>query len=349
MVGRIIGRRVWGGKRDEQGHREYKLTLRIETEDPLDGPAIVQQTPDTPVPGSLWILGNDIDLFAWCHLDMDIKAVVEGEPNTQWDVTWTFSTKPLSKGGDFKGCNGQQMEDPLTIPPRISGSSVRYSEAATKDRKGKPILTYSGELITGQEVEFDRNRSQIVIEQNVLSLQQNLCESLRDKVNSSTLWGYPRRCVKMSDFRFERKYYGTCYIYFTRIFTFDIMLKPDYQLLGGGFDREIISEGRLCLRGRWGNLDSDIGTANQGRWIVDPDVNIYDLDNRNNSSKFQQYKDWNDNFATTVHDAHGLPIGGDVPGGGPPLEAGAVYVEKYDEADFLQLGIPSVIDQYSGI
>jgi hypothetical protein len=283
--------------------------------------------------------------------------VVKGEPNYHWDVTYSFSTKPLGHGGDFKGCSGQQIEDPLSIPQRISGGTTKYQVERRYDRHANPFVNTAQEQIHGPPVEFDRNRGTITIEQNVLALEQSLCNSMMNKVNASPLWGQDPRCVKMSDFRFERKYYGTCYIYFTRIFTFDILNPLLEQELGqGGFDRTVPSYGTKALRGRWYNQPRDEGQPGWGAYVPASDLGGFDpaqggvYVNKNidltDTRNFIQFKDWYGHFSSTLLDKNGLPV--TAGGTATPKPPAPVRLEAYQEVDFLQLGIPSVIDQFSG-
>ena len=59
----------------------------------------------------IWALDADLDSWAWCRLDADVKPVTgEGEPNLFFDVEQTFSTEPGEK------CSDQQINDPLQEP-----------------------------------------------------------------------------------------------------------------------------------------------------------------------------------------------------------------------------------------
>src|SRR5438445_110694 len=114
MTTRILpGHRTWSMERDSEGHRNYKITYRTEC-DSLDGPAKALLTPGLPVPGSVWAVDNDIDLWAFCQFEAEVKPVIEGEPNEYFDVTFTFSTKPLRR------CADQHFENPLLEPQIIS-------------------------------------------------------------------------------------------------------------------------------------------------------------------------------------------------------------------------------------
>lgn len=210
------GRIDWSGDRDDEGHREYSLTMLVVCTDPLDGPAVVMSATGLPAIGDFWIYGNDIDLWAYCYPSAKIRRHQPkgGEKGYWWTVEYKFSTKPLNR------CQDESIEDPLDEPDRISGSFTKYEKELRKDRHGDPVLSSSHEAITG--LKRDQNRPRVIIEQNVADLGLSDFSQMVDTVNDSTLWGLDPRCVKLSDVSWERKLYGTCNFYYTRRLEFDI-------------------------------------------------------------------------------------------------------------------------------
>lgn len=289
MTAVLHGRRRWSGSRDAEGHREYKL-LSLVRHDPLDGPNVVMNAPGLALPGSFWSFGNDIDIWAFCLPTMTVSPApgVKENQKYKWSVVeQTFSTKPPQL--QFQRCNDTNIEDPLLEPPKISGSFVKYQEEATHDRFGNPILTSSWEQLRGAQVEFDSNRPQVVISQNVPVLDLALFSSMVDCVNDAPMWGVDRRMVKLSDAKWERKYYGTCYVYYTRTMTFDINFLT--------FDRDLLDEGTKCLRGQWNKTT--------GLWDLIK-INGADPD-PTNPTHFDRYKDKNYENARVILDGGGKP------------------------------------------
>jgi len=245
------GPRTWSGSRDDEGHREYKITHIVDCER-ADGPANAMQCPGLPVPGSPWVFGDDTDVWAWCRTTTSVTPfTADGAPNNHFEVTQTFSTKPPER--DKQRCADQKIEDPLLEPPVISGSFVKFMEEATHDRFGSLLLTSSYEQIRGTQVEFDNNRPTIKISMNVSSLGLSLLSSLVDTVNGHVLWGLPPRTVKLSNVSWERKFHGQCYLYYTIGLEFDINFRT--------FDRLLLDEGTKVLNGHW-----DEGTT---EWVTD--------------------------------------------------------------------------------
>ena len=319
---------VWGGERDDEGHRTFSVSHRVRTTNLLDGPAIVMTTPGLPLPGAYWSFGNDVDAWAFCYPGMKVEQykAKPGHPHRHWLVTQKFGTKPL------KRCQDTAIEDPLMEPQKVSGSFVKYTREVVQDRFGAYIKSSSHEMVRGAQVEFDANRMQVNISQNVPSLELDVLASMMDTVNDAYLWGLPPRRVKLSEASWEKKYNGSCYVYFTRNFGFDI----DFQ----GWDRVIIDEGTKALHGDM------IG----GEWVVknyldssgDPTI----VPDPNNPRHFDRITDERGNVIRMILNGQGRPISA----GLTPrtdettVNPGQIPVEYYGESNMLILGIPSDLE-----
>lgn len=289
---RIAGVGGWRkieGSRDEESHRSYKITIRVEGNTGAgvaDGPANALQCPGLPQYGDQWLIDADVDLWAFCRYPVTIRPVLEGEPNKFWDLEFTFTTKP-----DKAFCLENQIEDPLLKPPKLSGQSVKYTEEAVQDRFGNLLVTSSWEQLRGPQVEFDRNRHRVHIEMPVPALNLSFVTQFIDRVNAFPLWGMNPRCIKLSDFKWDRNFYGVCFPYYTWMFDFDINALT--------FDRDILDEGTKVLSGHW-----DTPT---GHWVLDniggaaPDPT--------NPQHFNRFYDRLGNVARVILDGRGLPAG----------------------------------------
>lgn len=347
----IDGARTWRGGRDAEGHREYEVKLLVGTNDPRDGPARVLQTPGLPVPGTQWIIDNDIDIWAWCRWDCTVEPLVENEPNLYWECSFKFGTRPPATGagsgrgsaspgrggggggGDNSraGCRDFQVEDPVLEPQKVSFSLTHYTEEALEDRFGKKILNSAKEQQHGPNVEFDASRLQIHIEQNVFNLEFTLLEDYRDSVNDSALWGIPKRCIKLSDVSAERKFYGSCYRYYTRRFTFDVWTRKDRNgATVSAHDRELIDAGFHVLNGRWNKTTGNWELVNIGGAAPNP----------NNPAHYMDFIDRVGNTASTPYllDGAGKPL--NVALALDQSNLSTYVVQKYQERNFLALGIP---------
>ena len=302
MTTRIISNRTWEGDRDENSHRTYKLKIRVQG-DTSDGPANALQTPGLPVFGAVWVFGQEVDVYAWCRYNVEGPKPVhkEGDPVTLWDLTYTFSTKPPERNS--RTCKDVETQDPLLEPQKVNGAGVKYTEEAVYDMFNNPVQNSAHEIIRGKENEWDHNRGQVTIVQNVADLQQELCENARDTVNDQPLWGLPPRCVKLSEFKWARKYWKSCFVYFERTFTFDCRRDS--------FDRTILDEGTKVLSGHWGMDGSGQPT---GLWI-DDNINGQAPD-PTNPLHFIRATDFYGNPMKVILDGNGRPadstVGGNV-------------------------------------
>src|SRR5690606_16805593 len=59
---------------------------------------------------------------------------------------------------------------------------------------------------------------------------------LRDKVNDATFWGLDARCVKLSQWKWSKQYYGTCTGYIVNVLEFEINVgKWNFRRIDQGF------------------------------------------------------------------------------------------------------------------
>lgn len=283
------------GERDAEGHRTYQVRWKVETT-AGEGPAAAMQCAGLPLPGRLYLINQDVDIWAFCTLKTTVKPHgVEDELPKYWIVEQEFTTRPPkgtdgTASGGAGSCRDQQITDPLLEPQKMSGSFLKFTEEAAFDRFGNRILTSSWEPIRGPQVEFESSFHQIVIEQNVIDLQLAMCDAMKDCVNATPLWGASPRMVRLANFDWEMKTHGLCYKYFTRRFTFEVNVL--------GFDRDVLDEGKKCLRGRW---DTDPTSGTYRQYTVDSGMNHY------NPSHFDKFIDFNGNVSDVILDGAGKP------------------------------------------
>lgn len=328
------GVRTYSAKRDKDGYTDYKVVFRVNV-DKDDGPGVAMNCPGLPIPGSAWDFEGDSDEWAYCTWEMTASPVQKPDDIIkQFDVEVMFTTRPMSKY-----CREVRFEDPLLEPPRISGSFIKYTEEASYDRFGQPIVNSANERMRGPQTEFDKSRNAISVEQNVLDLELDLLSQMNDTVNEAPMWGLPARCIKLTVGPWEKKYIGACCAYYTRKFDFEtnVVVDPETGEVSSGFDRDLLDEGTKCLRGDW---DRDPASLTYGAFKLADGVD------GTKSSDFMRFKDWNGELGKVILDGFGKPIHeaigtGSGTGDAVPTSPGNVHVEKYDESDFFLLGIPT--------
>lgn len=327
----IDGQRTWSMTRDENGHREYKVRHLVKA-DITDGPANVLQTAGLPLPGALWLIDDDVDLWAWCRFNAQVtvhSGYEEGEPAEFWIVEQVFSSKPPANNNR---CTEDPVEDPLLEPQQVSGGFIKYQREGEFDKDGDPIVNSALEKIHGPQNEWDANRPTVRIGQNVAVLGIDLFARMVDTVNDAPLWGLPKRCIKLSNVTWEKKYYGNCEVYYTRTFEFDIAYRTNVLTgtVESDFDRTLLDEGTKALNGHWGRGGNE-GVA----WVLDTIAGKYP--NRNVPAHFIRAIDRVGNPTKFILNGRGVPVGGET---GTNNQPGENLIQYYPESDFTLLGIP---------
>lgn len=349
MATSIIGRRFWGGNYDKDGYIEYKVTHLIRAAK-TDGPYNVLHTAGLPLAGSTWNFGADVDPTAYCKVEKTATPTKVKGANYFWEVEQTFSNK-----GDPKFCKDTEISNPLLQPQKVSGGFTKGKEEGRFDRFGERILTSSHEEIHGPENQWDDGRPNIKIEQNVAILNLALLVQMIDTVNDSIMWGLPPRTIKLDSITWERKFYGSCFVYYTRTFEFGVRYKRikgvDFEQIGTStalgevfteeyetYDRDIVDLGTKVIKGTWNRTTGVyvIGTVNGSP--ADP------TDPRH----FIRYQDINGNVTKVILDGEGAPAGkivGTGTGTGRYISGpGEIHVEKYGQSNMFLLGIPAIIE-----
>ena len=306
------GKRRWSMERDKDGYRTYRLRVLVRSTNSGDGPALALQTPGLPLPGQVWNFDNDYDPWCYCQMPVGINPLEEHGPNHEFELEFTFSNKP-----DERRCKQNQIDDPLLMPPEISGGFTRFQEEAQLDRWGQPILTSSHELIRGPHNEWDRNRPTIRITQNVPVLNLGVLAQMVDTVNAFPLWELPPRTIKLTSASWQRKYYGQCYVYYSRTLEFEVSHRKVDSIAAGdslrtgtapvledrivsryeNWDRYLLDEGTKALNGGW---DSS------GRWKLKKIAG--QLPSPTNPAHFCAFRGRDGNLMKCVLDGSGMPF-----------------------------------------
>lgn len=300
MSATSLGRIGWSLKRDRAGHRDYNLKCLVES-DYDDGPAVVYAASGLPAIGAPWVFGNDNDPDAYCSPEATVTPVnVNNERGKYWTVDIPFTTRPLNR------CMTASVGSPILEPPDISGSFVKYTKMATKNRFGSLIKSSSHEPIP---IEKDANRPSVVIKQNVASLALPTFTAMIDTLNDATLWGLAARKIKLSNANWQRKYYGVCTYYYVRTFEFDVRFE--------GFDISDAVDKGFC------EFDKELYTDTPAA--------------RANPTKYKTITDGRGNPTPVA-----LPLDGNGSRLTNPLAP--VYlptIQLYEQSNFLTLGIPT--------
>ena len=321
MTAVATGLETWKMTRDKIGHRTYHARFGVRTDSVLDGPLTIFSAAGLPSVGTPWAFGGEFDFWAFNSPEATISPKNNGQAGAclEWFVDMQFTTVPITR------CQDITIQDPLSEPYRIGGSFVRYTQEQTRDRNNLPIVFSNLEPVIGPLAEFDANRPTVWCEWNQLTLGIETFAPLIDNVNDSTLWGLPKRCVKLSNVSWTRLLYGVCTYYYKLRFEFDIAYQQ--TTLGGasvgGFDKVYVDRGKYVIRGNW-------NTATPPKWVPVAGLNI------NDPNSYIRYKDSAGELCTVDLDGLGNPR--DFATKPNPVE---FWTEYYKETNLLALGIPS--------
>lgn len=301
------GFRWEGGDEDDAGYRTYKVSFLVEC-DTDEGPQAAREADGLPQIGDSYQFGADFDEWVWCRPEFTAKPEMTDGGNIFFRLTFTFSNKPV----DYKiqRCfENPTIQDPTLEPFKISGNSHKDKEEAVFDRFWEPILNSAWEPVHGKVVEFDIHYSTVEIEMNRYILNLEQIDRFMNTVNFEPLWGYPERCVKLSDRKFKRAFFGVCSIYFTITLIFEIKVKidPETGAKYSGWDRRILDEGTRVMYGHW--------DRSTGLWFSD--LINGQAPNPDNPAHFIRYKDPQGQDTRVLLDGRGMPLQN-----APPLVTG---------------------------
>jgi len=299
-VAQVKGIVKWTGTADQNGYVTFKITYLVGCL-PIEGPWAAMTAVGLPLYGAWYIMpgGAEENINAWCRWDADAQPRLTAEPNAEFEVTKTFSTKPPDPTD--KVCSTQQFSNPLLEPAKISGSFINKAAIYTQDRFGNNIEYSSHEPILGELAKFDKNRNQVKISQNIKveEFDLPLLETMRDTVNAFPLWGMPARTIKLSNAEWERAFWGTCGMYFKRTLTFEVNEDT--------FDVNIQDKGKMVLKGHW-EKDTTVDPPRfTGNWIVE-NVGPNPAD-PSNPKHFIIFKDFHGQPREGLLNGAGIPAG----------------------------------------
>lgn len=327
----LLGFYNWWGSRDKDGYREYHVQFKVRVDATAgnpEGPATALATPGLYSPGAVYDVGADFDIDAICQWTAEMKPMVE-ERTPYFIVEQVFSSRPsdkcINRAGTGSG-TGNPANDPLTEPPKINGSFVKYTEEKTRGLDGNYFTNSAHERIRGPLVEFDASRLTINITINEALLGLPLKISLIDTVNSTEMWGFVERTVKLSNITWAQKFSNDCTCYYETSYEFEI--SPE------GFDRVALDEGTKAINGKW--------NTTTGAWDT-IQINGADPD-PTNPMHFVRITDYFGNPMRAILNGAGVPASL-ITGAGTGLE-GSIDIIYYPEADLLgQIeGLPSSLE-----
>lgn len=295
--------------RSENGHRDYKLVTRVRTNSRSDGPLIVMNAVGLPLPGSIWIFGNETDPWAACWPNTIVRPYSGPEADYNWTVEQTFSTRP------YRQCNDMEVSDPLLKPPHVEGSFITLRGTTIFDANGNIIKNTAFEPI---EVEKDGHAPTVVIEQNVGDLGLSTFSNMVQTVNDASLWGLSAKKIKLNNVSWQRRYYGMCGVYYTR--------RLDFEIRWGGWAVSTPDQGFRVIRGYW-------------HWFT----GVYTIETGASKTKPEDFVEYRDKSGSRPRDPVWIETSTGKPKAGASAPDMLGPLDVYPTSNFLTLGIPTVL------
>lgn len=214
----------------DDGIRTYSAVCEAVTDDVADNAKTVRGYALTAIPPwSQYSFGNDSDPWCLARRPKSIKRRAVEKNRRVWRVAIDFTNRPL--GSDQEN----ERDDPLDDPPDISGSYVRATKVATKDRHGQPVTNSSDEPVIPAP-EIDDSRDTIVIELNTATINLQVRAAARDKVNSQTIWGLTARQLKLAVWSYHVLWRTPVHPYIRHHFELEVNLNGwDFKHIDQGF------------------------------------------------------------------------------------------------------------------
>jgi len=192
-------------QQDAEGNRTYKVTHQVLTSDKLDGPRSVALSMGIDYTTS-YSFGNEVDAGAYFTGGLSSLFVEDQGARKKYRVEVEYSTKAK------KRCDEVQIDDPLLIPPDISGDFAQFQKPFIKDKDGRPYLNSSRQPFV--DVPKDDSRPTLKIKKNFASISLAQFVEYADAVNSDTFFGLPERIWKMQRIAWSRAFLGSCGPYY---------------------------------------------------------------------------------------------------------------------------------------
>lgn len=186
------------GEITEELHREYTVSLEIQTNTASDGPVVVLAYVAGVYPyGTPYARGNDYDQFAVVRKIGPVKPVhATDRKQTMWSCELKYSTKGTKRDPN------DQPGDPLQWSWKISGASGAGQKWLTKDRTGRALVNSADEPFEDVPP-IDDPLIVLSLQKNTPTLSLSQWRNSRGKVNSATLWGLSRRKVKLREWKWD--------------------------------------------------------------------------------------------------------------------------------------------------
>ena len=172
------------GSYDAKNIRVWNELWRVQTNDPLDGPATVVNYSGLPALFAPYESGNDSDPYA---LLVSKKPREEGEGHKSWIVACEYRSDAIS---------AEVGSNPLTDLVKYSCGFDQFSEIARQTSFGQRIINSVDQVFTPPP-EVDQSRPVYIVQRNEAYINLPGIVDLSDSVNQYAWKGCAPRTVKV--------------------------------------------------------------------------------------------------------------------------------------------------------
>ncbi len=188
----------------DDGHRVYKQTWQVFTDDKNDGPLIAAHANGLPSPGDPYSWGNEYDQYAWCMPVPSVRLTNEDHAfHRQWTLEYTFSTRPRRD-------TPQEQDSPLDAPWEYESTSDESEEEVgfANDINGVGPVAMMTSVLDPLSAITIKNHNKLQLKKNFASINQAWILYARGSVNKYpiTIMGitYNARVLRMRQLDFVR-------------------------------------------------------------------------------------------------------------------------------------------------
>ena len=188
-----------------------------------------------PSRGMTWAFGAN-DAYAACTGELDLSQEFTDDDQSKFWIAKTKFAPVAQQNGGSQGSN------PTLDPPTVSGGTEQQRFLRSVDKDGNRLENSAHEPLIGDAVSRDIATPTVEISMNQLDCPVDNLDQYINHVNSSALWGFESREVKLVGCSWDKQLFTTLdfvLVYYRVTYTF----KCDAT----GFDDNIIDEGTKVL------------------------------------------------------------------------------------------------------
>lgn len=171
-----------------------------------------------PTYGSSWTDGTNSDAWAFART-FDFDAINPDVKSSGDRIKYTATVGYTTKHGDRDP--NDNKENPLNNAPVLSGSFIGEQQIVLQDADGEDVVSSTGRPL-GSTLKKATDADSFSIQFNSATLDLSQRSRMTGKVNSTQIWGLPRRNLKLIQWDWKKEYAGTGFAYISNTLEFQV-------------------------------------------------------------------------------------------------------------------------------